>query len=307
MRFVASLTFVLLIAAPAQAQLVWFRTPDGPVTHRFVRGRSVDSFPGVHVQLGEETVRVRVGTIQGRAWQCVDGVDGVDGVETSEVLTAQRLLLERSSGTQAVGGVDFGLGLWDGESTFRVLASLGPYLHVAWTNFYTPVCGPHAFGGSGWGWYDLRDGSRIDVPLPPVLQTQVPAAHARMREQLRADVEASGQSWDQIPTGGLDAAYVRPRLRSGRWRAWASLEFWVPYRWGRPSCYGRQVVVRSNRSLGARFEPFERVPAYVRRFLQERPRWMLGGVGLTPREMRRLEVGGGFSPRAGLPGSQSRE
>ncbi len=282
---VVVLTAVLLPAISAKARLAWFHTPSGVVTHEFRDGRVVRQRNGLYIELSNETVRVRVETVRARAWDC--NPDWRSGepmeIETDRWNVARRLLVVRSGGVDVLlDATEIEANTWI-DDRIRPIASLGPYLLVRRDYHYHAVCSVHGNGGRSWFWFDLRDGSRIEVETPPAALTELPERERRMRQRLREDVVA-----DSDPSQAADVANfsgpaqgvgVEPRLRAGRWRARVHIELGVPYAWGQgATTYARDGYIDTDGSLGPRFASFERVPTYVRHFLNSRPQWKLGGV-----------------------------
>lgn len=290
--FVLPVCAVLLFADPAPAQLVWFHTPDGPVTHRFVGGRPVQQLPGIQIHLGEERVRLVLQTVRTRAWEC-DRLD-MSEVETARTNEASRLVVVRRSGRTVLLDATEVAGATEVDDEIHVVASLGPYVLVRRDYFSFCVCSVHGYAVRTWHWFDLRDGSPVQVNAPSRVAAALPGLEERMNLELRADIEDDGGDWQPILGGDLEVVGVEPRLVGGRWRARVHVQLGVPYAWSRGSTsYARDAHIASHASVGRRFAPFEEVPGYVLRFLAAHPGWRLGGVGLSVRAQRRLRTDGG--------------
>jgi hypothetical protein len=167
--------------------------------------------------------------------------------------------------------------------------SLGPFVSVERRADYFTVCSAHPSPVRMFFWFDLRDGSRLDVDPNGRLNVQVPSgaesqlaeAERRLRSEFRQAIIDSGEDPDEWARQGepFSVEGVVPRLDRDHWAARVHVALGVPYAWSRgPTAY--QMVAEFDVPELASWIPDEltRIPEEVMRFARRRPRSRLGGV-----------------------------
>lgn len=280
--FFALLLSSLGLASPVSAQVAWFHTPDGPVTHTFRDGRIVASEEGIRVRVDGSTLRVIRRAHRHRAWDCDREAlenGGTFEVETNRWNVTRSLVVIGPHGEQPlIPPTDMGEQMTEIDHRIRVEASVGPYLFVRSDFYYLPLCPPHFFGSTSSGWFDLRTGGEVQLAAPDESRSQLAEVEAEMRDALRTLLITNHNP--PTPSPGYDdfrVASISPRLVQGRWRSTIVVVLDGPYLWGGPA-YERSREVATLQTLPEPLARYARVPTAVRTFLRSHPHWKLGGV-----------------------------
>lgn len=293
--FLSAFTLSILIARGGVAQsseeevtLAWFEGSRGTYrTYELHEGRVTRRRTGLFVAVENELIEIQIERVSTAAWTC-DHETMVESRVPGRRVHGLRLIAARGTTSQVL--LDSGEMEGNEHVADEIIlhGSLGPFLSVERRTDDFPVCSAHPSTSRSFFWFDLRDGSQLDVDanggiavaLPAETESQLTAAEQRLRAEFRQAIVDSGsaaEDWEHGAPFWVDG--VVPRLEGDRWAARVYVALGVPYAWSEgPAAYQRVTEFDVPHLASWMPEQLTTIPSPIARFARNHRNLRFGGL-----------------------------